>query len=85
MESSLNFTTYFISKQTSIDTSNCNNPLYLIRSPWLEVRIQYQLYGKNYNNSVKLNITQLNHRWVKEEIKTEIKDFLGFNENKSTT
>ena len=27
----------------------------------------------------------LNDHWVKEEIKTEIKDFLEFNENKGTT
>ena len=27
----------------------------------------------------------MNHPWVKEDIKKEIKDFLGFNENKGTT
>ena len=31
-------------------------------------------------NSWKLNNAQLNHHWVKEEIKKKIKDFLEFNE-----
>ena len=35
-------------------------------------------------NSRKLNSAQLNHPWVKEEIKKEIKDFLEFNKNEST-
>ena len=35
--------------------------------------------------SWKLNIAQMNDNWVKEEIKKEIKDFLEFNENESTT
>jgi hypothetical protein len=33
----------------------------------------------------KLNNTLLNDNLVKEEIKKEIKDFLEFNENESTT
>ena len=36
-------------------------------------------------NSWKLNSQLLNHPWVKEEIKKEIKLFLEFNENKDTT
>ena len=36
------------------------------------------------NNSVKLSNAHLNHQWVKEEIKREIKDFLKFNENDHT-
>ena len=36
-------------------------------------------------NSWKLNIQLLNHTWVKEEIKREIKVFFEFNENKDTT
>ncbi|KAL6073377.1 hypothetical protein STEG23_013708 [Scotinomys teguina] len=35
--------------------------------------------------SWKLNNAQLKHQWVKEEIKKEIKDYLEFNENESTT
>ena len=37
------------------------------------------------SNSWKLNCQLLNHPWVKEEIKNEIKVFLEFNENKDTT
>ncbi|KAL6093658.1 hypothetical protein STEG23_011038 [Scotinomys teguina] len=43
---------------------------------------------KNYGKptvSWKLNNAQLKHQWVKEEIKKEIKDYLEFNENESTT
>ena len=36
-------------------------------------------------NSWKLDSQLLNHTWIKEEIKKEIKDFLEFNENKETT
>ena len=36
-------------------------------------------------NSWKLNSKLLNHPWVKEEIKKEIKVFLEFNENKDTS
>ena len=36
-------------------------------------------------NTWKLNNAHLNHQWVKEEIKGEIKDFLTFNENDHTT
>ena len=32
----------------------------------------------------KLNSELLNHPWVKEEIKKEIKDFLEFNKNEGT-
>ncbi|XP_076422449.1 membrane-associated guanylate kinase, WW and PDZ domain-containing protein 2 isoform X12 [Peromyscus maniculatus bairdii] len=44
--------------------------------------------NKNYRKpttSWKLNNAQLNHQWVKEEIKKEIKDFLEINENEDTT
>ncbi|KAL6074365.1 hypothetical protein STEG23_012115 [Scotinomys teguina] len=44
--------------------------------------------NKNYRKptiSWKLNNAQLKHQWVKEEIKKEIKDYLEFNENESTT
>ena len=36
-------------------------------------------------NSWKLNSQLLNHTWIKEEIKKEIKVFLEFNENKDST
>ena len=36
-------------------------------------------------NAWKLNSQLLNHPWVKEEIKKEIKVFFKFNENKDTT
>ena len=35
-------------------------------------------------NSWKINSVQLNHPWVKGEIKKEIRDFLEFNENEGT-
>ncbi|KAL6031029.1 hypothetical protein STEG23_025141 [Scotinomys teguina] len=44
--------------------------------------------NKNYRkptNSWKLNNAQLKLQWVKKEIKKEIKEFLEFNENESTT
>ena len=36
-------------------------------------------------DSWKLNDVQLNHHWVKEEIKTEIENFIEHNENECTT
>jgi hypothetical protein len=48
------------------------------------------IFNNNINNTKptftwKLNNTLLNDNLVKEEIKKEIKDFLGFNENEATT
>ena len=40
---------------------------------------------RNPTNIWKLNSVYLNHQWVKEKIKEEIKDFLKFNENDHTT
>ena len=40
---------------------------------------------KKPTNAWKLKSQLLNHPWVKEEIKKEIKDFIEFNENKDTT
>ena len=73
-----------VNKQTSIDTKNWNNSVYLIRSPWLKMRIQQQHKSRKPTNTWKLNIVHLNHQWVKEEIKGEVKDFLKINENDHT-
>ena len=40
---------------------------------------------RKLTNSWKLDSQLLNHTWIKEEIKKEIKVFLEFNENKETT
>ena len=42
MELSQKLTTYWVTKQTSTDTKNWNNPMYLIGSPWLKIRIKQQ-------------------------------------------
>ena len=50
--------------------------------------LKLEFNNTNYRkttNSWKLNNSQLNHHWVKEEIKKEIKDFPGFNEDEPTT
>ena len=59
--------------------------MYLIRSPWYKTKNQQQYYFQKTHNTRKLNNAHLNHQWVKEEIKGEIKDFLNFNENDHTT
>lgn len=51
-----------VKKQISTDTpQKFNKPLYHIRSQWLKSRIPI--------NSWKLKNTQVNHSWVKEEVK----------------
>ncbi|KAL6072878.1 hypothetical protein STEG23_018396 [Scotinomys teguina] len=85
MELSLKLTTYWVTKQTSIDTKNWNYLLYSIRPLWLKVRLQQHQNYRKPTVSWKLNNVQLKHQWVKEEIKKEIKDYLEFNENESTT
>jgi hypothetical protein len=42
------------------------------------------VFNNNKNNTWMLNNTLLNNNLVKEEIKKEIKDFLGFNKNEGT-
>ena len=42
-------------------------------------------YNSKLTNSRKRNNSLLSEKWVRTEIKKEIKDFLEFNENKDTT
>ena len=56
-----------------------------MRSPWFKLEFNNNANSRKLTSSWKLNNAQLNHPWVKEEIKKEIKDFLEFNENECTT
>ena len=51
----------------------------------LKLEINSNTNPRKLTNTWKLNNAHLNHQWVKEEIKGEIKDFLKFNENDHTT
>ena len=51
----------------------------------LKLKFKNSATPRKPTNSWKLNSQLLNHPWVKEEIKKEIKVFLEFNENKDTT
>ena len=51
----------------------------------LKLEFNNNAIPRKSTNSWKLNSQLLNHPWVKDEIKKEIKDFLEFNENKDTT
>ena len=62
-----------------------NNPMYLIRSHGLKLEVNSNTNSRKPTNTWKLNNAHLNHQWVKEEIKGEIKDFLKFNKNNHTT
>ena len=62
-----------------------SNHLCLVRSPWIKLEFNNNASPRKPTNSWKLNSQLLNHPWVQEEIKKEIKVFLEFNENKDTT
>jgi hypothetical protein len=49
----------------------------------IKLELSNKSSSRKYSNNV--NNTLLNDQWVREEIGGEIKKFLGFNENKSTT
>ncbi|KAL6033813.1 hypothetical protein STEG23_022748 [Scotinomys teguina] len=86
MELSLKLTTYWVTKQTSIDTKKIGTTSCIL-SDHYGLKLDFNNI-KNYRKptvSWKLNNAQLKHQWVKEEIKKEIKDYLEFNENESTT
>ena len=51
----------------------------------LKLEVNSNTNSRKPTNTWKLNNAHLNHQWVKEEIKGEIKDFLKFNENDHTT
>ncbi|KAL6032457.1 hypothetical protein STEG23_011361 [Scotinomys teguina] len=70
-----------LNRYTNIGTTSC------ILSDHYGLKLDFNNI-KNYRKptvSWKLNNAQLKHQWVKEEIKKEIKDYLEFNENESTT
>lgn len=85
MKPSLKLTTYFVTKQISIDAKKNGITLCILQDHHgLKLEFNNNTnYGKP-TNSWKLNNAQLNHHWVKEEIK-KIKDFLEFNDNGSRT
>ena len=77
---------YILGNKTNLNRyKTWNNYMYLIRSPWLKIRIQSNTNFRKLIHTWKLNNANLNHQWVKEEIKDKMKNFLKFNKNDHTT
>jgi hypothetical protein len=51
----------------------------------LKLELNNKKNSRKYTNNWRLNNTLLNHQWVIEEIREEIKSFLEVNENENTT
>ena len=51
----------------------------------MRLDINYKKKTVRNINTWRLNYTFLNNQWVTEEIKREIKKFLGTNDNENTT
>ena len=86
MEPSQILTTYSVTKQTStnkkkIGITQCT----LSDHHGLKLEANSNTNSRKPTNTWKLNNAHLNHQWVKEEIKGEIKDFIKFNQNDHTT
>jgi hypothetical protein len=61
------------------------NPCILSNHNTLKLELNNKNNSRKYANNWRLNNTLLNHQWVKEEIREEIKSFLELNENENTT
>ncbi|KAL6091544.1 hypothetical protein STEG23_024167 [Scotinomys teguina] len=70
-----------LNRYKKIETTSC----ILSDHYGLKLDFNNNKYYRKPTISWKLNNAQLKHQWVKEEIKKEIKDYLVFNENESTT
>ena len=85
MEPSRKLITYSVTKQTSTDTKKIIiTSCVLSDHHGIKLEFNNNSTPRKPTNSWKLNSQLLNHPWVKEEIKKEIKVFLEFNENKDT-
>ena len=86
MELSLKLTTYSVTKQISTDRKkNETTHCILLGHHGLKLEFNSNTNCRKHTKSWKLNNTQLNHHWIKKEIKKEMKDFLKFNENNENT
>ena len=54
---------------------DCNNTKYLLQPQWYQLDINKRK-AENFTSIWKLNNTVMNNKWVKEEIKEEIKKYL---------
>ena len=85
METSQKLTTCSVTKQTSATKNIRITRGTLSDHHGLKLEVNSNTNFRKPTNTWKLNNVYMNHQYVKEEIKGEIKDFLKFNENDHTT
>ena len=74
MKLSQKLTTYQVTKQTSIYTKDGTTPWILLDHHGLKLEFKSNINFRKPTNTWKLNSAHLNHQWVKDKIKEEIKE-----------
>ena len=85
MEHSPGQTTSWVTNQTLVNLRKLKLSNIFSDHNAMKLDINHKKKAAKNTNTWRLNYTLLNNRWVKEEIKEEVKKYLGTSENRNTS